>query len=88
MDTFAVYAQILMERIQTIARTQREALDTAAAHIAQAIAQDRRVHVLGTGAHSMMAAEEVLWRAGGLAAWNPILDPGTSLLHGASARQL
>ena len=83
MDTFAVYAQILMERIQTIARTQREALDTAAAHIAQAIAQDRRVHVLGTGAHSMMAAEEVLWRAGGLAAWNPILDPGTSLLHGA-----
>ena len=27
--------------------------------------------------------EEVLWRAGGLAAWNPILDPGTSLVHGA-----
>lgn len=83
MDTLSVYAQILTERIQAIAQTQREALENAAERIAQAIAQDRRVHVLGTGAHSMMAAEEVLWRAGGLAAWNPILDPGTSLLHGA-----
>jgi len=30
-----------------------------------------------------MAAEEVLWRAGGLAPINAILDPGTNLIHGA-----
>ena len=47
MDTLSVYAQILTERIQAIVQTQREALENAAEHIAQAIAQDRRVHVLG-----------------------------------------
>ena len=30
-----------------------------------------------------MAAEEVLWRAGGLAPVNAILDAGTNLIHGA-----
>lgn len=85
MDTLSVYAQILTERIQAIVQTQREALENAAEHIAQAIAQDRRVHVLGTGAHSMMAAEEVLWRAGGLAAWNPIWIPAQACFTGLSA---
>ena len=27
--------------------------------------------------------QEILWRAGGLAFWNAILDPGTNLIHGA-----
>lgn len=83
MDVLATYARIMTDMFQAIASTQREPLEKAAGIIASAVAENRRVHVLGTGAHSMMAAEEVLWRAGGLAAWNPIIDPGTSLIHGA-----
>ncbi len=49
----------------------------------EAIQRDRLIHVIGPGGHSNMAAEEVLWRAGGLAAFNPILDPGTNIAHGA-----
>jgi len=35
-----------------------------------------------------MAAEEVLWRAGGLAPINAILDAGTNLIHGAKRSNL
>lgn len=83
MNTLTLYAKEILLLLESIEQTQKEPLARAGRLIADAIAQNRRVHVLGTGAHSMMAAEEVLWRAGGLAAWNPILDPGTNLVHGA-----
>jgi uncharacterized phosphosugar-binding protein len=54
----------------------------AARVVAAAIARDELVHVIGPGGHSNMAVEEVFWRAGGFAAINPILDPGTNLIHG------
>lgn len=78
---------LLLERIgcvlTEIAQTEVSAIRQSAKMLAQAIREDRRVHLLGTGAHSQIAVEDMLWRAGGLAAWNPILDPATSLLHGA-----
>lgn len=77
------YRQKICDLLQSIEQTQAEAISRAAELLCEAIRQGRRIHVLGTGAHSQLAAEEVLWRAGCLAAWNPILDPGTSLLHGA-----
>lgn len=83
MSALTQYANSITALIRIIEQTQQEPIAKAAQIVAQAIADKRRVHVLGTGAHSMMAAEEVLWRAGGLAAWNPILDPGTNLIHGA-----
>ena len=55
----------------------------AAGVLARAIMADGMIHVIGPGGHSNMAAEEVLWRAGGLAPINAILDPGTNLIHGA-----
>jgi len=51
--------------------------------VAESIAKEEPVHIIGPGGHSNMAAEEVLWRAGGLAPINAILDPGTNLIHGA-----
>lgn len=66
-----------------IADHEGDNIRKAANIICDAMVQERRVHILGTGAHSQIAVEEVLWRAGGLAAWNPIIDPGTSLVHGA-----
>lgn len=62
---------------------ESEALKKAASILADAIQADRMVHIIGPGGHSNMAAEEMLWRAGGLLHINPILDAGTNLIHGA-----
>lgn len=59
-------------------------IKNAAAKMAEVIARDEVVHVIGPGGHSNMAVEELFWRAGGFAAINPILDPGTNLIHGGA----
>jgi len=61
-----------------------EAIQAAAAEVAKVIAREEPVHVVGPGGHSNMAVEEVFWRAGGFAAVNAILDPGTNLIHGGA----
>ncbi|MCF7915776.1 MAG: SIS domain-containing protein [Spirochaetaceae bacterium] len=63
--------------------TEEESIQAAAKAMAESIADDGIIHVIGPGGHSNMAAEEVLWRAGGLAPINAILDAGTNLIHGA-----
>jgi len=60
-----------------------ETIQKASRVVAESIAKEEPIHVIGPGGHSNMAAEEVLWRAGGLAPINAILDPGTNLIHGA-----
>jgi len=47
---------------------------------AKMIEEDRLIHVFGTGAHSIMGAMEVFWRAGGLANINPLFPTGISLM--------
>lgn len=47
-------------------------------------ATERSSIVFGTGGHDNRAAEELLWRVGGLAAFSVILDPGMALIHGAT----
>lgn len=54
-------------------RDQRESIDAAAEMVADAIAADGLIHVFGSG-HSHMMAEEVFHRAGGLWAFNALLD--------------
>jgi uncharacterized phosphosugar-binding protein len=61
-----------------------ETITKAARPVAEAIARDDVIHVIGPGGHSNMAVEEVFWRAGGFAAINAILDPGTNLIHGGA----
>ncbi|MEQ5778051.1 sugar isomerase domain-containing protein [Thalassospira sp. NFXS8] len=58
-------------------------IEKAATVMAKAIMEDKLIHVIGPGGHSNMGVEELLWRAGGLAPINAILDPGTNLIHGA-----
>ena len=62
---------------------QERAIANAAKVMAESISKGNVVHVIGPGGHSNMAAEEVLWRAGGLVCLNSILDSGTNLIHGA-----
>ncbi len=56
----------------------------AAKVVAESIAREELVHVIGPGGHSNMANEEVLWWAGGLAPINAILDAGINLMYGAT----
>ena len=62
---------------------EKDKIKEVASVIADAVENDRMVHVIGPGGHSNIGVEEILWRAGGLAFWNAILDPGTNLIHGA-----
>lgn len=82
LDHFQQYTGAVLKAFDAI-QNDRAAIEAAAAPIAKAISEDRLVHVIGPGGHSNMAAEEVLWRAGGLAPINAILDAGTNLIHGA-----
>ena len=54
-------------------REQGPAIETAAEMIAESVGADGVVHVFGSG-HSHMMAEEVFYRAGGLFAFNAMLD--------------
>lgn len=62
---------------------EAEAIRQGAGKLAEAIEADQMIHAIGPGGHSNIGVEEVLWRAGGLAVWNAILDAGTNLIHGA-----
>jgi uncharacterized phosphosugar-binding protein len=55
----------------------------AAVAVADRVADDRLVNVIGPGGHSSMGAEEIFYRAGGLACVNALLDDGFLLAHGA-----
>lgn len=77
------YLTAVSEIIQKIAHEEQESIDRAAEVLADFVMKDKLINVFGPGGHSNLAAEEVLWRAGGLACVNPILDPGTSLFFGA-----
>jgi uncharacterized phosphosugar-binding protein len=83
MDGIAQYHAAITAMLQKIVDTQREPICRAARRMADAIAQERYIYVIGTGGHSYIASEELFWRAGGLVPIYPILDPGLSLSHGA-----
>lgn len=76
------YIQKVLELIGKAADSQAGKLEEAAGRIADSIADGGVVHCFGTG-HSHMFAEEVFYRAGGLACVNPILDNAFFLHFGA-----
>lgn len=73
------YFADLIDRLGSLRRTLAEPMARAAAVICAAARADRRVYVFGTG-HSHMLAEEVHYRAGGLAFTIPVLV-GSAMLH-------
>jgi len=77
------YASAVFALMRRFLDEERPAVTAAAELVADAVADDRLVHVFGTGGHSVMGAEEVFFRAGGLVAVNAILDEGVMLGHGA-----
>ncbi|MBE7501942.1 MAG: SIS domain-containing protein [Verrucomicrobiales bacterium] len=71
MEQFFATAQTTVARFR---ETQWDALATVAGWLGDALARDGWLYVFGTG-HSHLVAEEVFYRAGGLAHAVPMLDP-------------
>jgi uncharacterized phosphosugar-binding protein len=71
MDRFFGIVQELLPRVRD---SQWERIATVAAWLGEALARDGWLYVFGTG-HSHLLAEEVFYRAGGLAHAVPMLDP-------------
>lgn len=71
--------QKILERIRT---EQAENIRQAGKIVADALANEGIIHTFGTG-HSHIIAEEAFFRAGGIAAVNPILDERLIFLKGA-----
>jgi uncharacterized phosphosugar-binding protein len=66
-----------------IANEEAGRIGAAARLIADCIGRGDLLHVIGTGGHSTIGAEECFYRAGGLVPVDAILDPGFSLGAGA-----
>lgn len=83
IGTFFAALRAILDRIE---EREGENFERAAELIAYCISRESEgalFHVWGPGGHSSIIAEETLYRKGGLASVNPILDAGISLSHGA-----
>lgn len=77
------YHAAVTRLMQRLIDEETSSIGAAADAVAASIEDDRLVHVIGTGGHSVMGAEEVFYRAGGLVPINAILDEGLMLGVGA-----
>jgi uncharacterized phosphosugar-binding protein/N-acetylglucosamine kinase-like BadF-type ATPase len=68
-----LYLQNAQELLGRVAITQQVAVTSCVNLFADALANGKMIHTFGTG-HSHLLAEEIFYRAGGLAAIYPILD--------------
>ena len=72
MKLAEIFLTRVLEQLQALARTQREGIEQAAGWFADALASEHWIYLFGTG-HSHMLAEELFYRAGGLARVVPML---------------
>ena len=68
-----LYLLSAQELLSRVAITQRESIAQCIKLFTEALARGKMIHTYGTG-HSHLLAEEIFYRAGGLAAIYPILD--------------
>lgn len=83
-DFALAYLRAATAALEAIAEKQLNAIHTAAGWVAETVSQGGLLFITGSG-HSHMLAEEIFYRAGGLVAVNPILDPAL-MLHEAAVR--
>lgn len=68
------FAQIVKDTIDNISKTQQDSILRAAEVITNSIINDGILYTFSTG-HSHCVAEEIVYRAGGLAPVDAILEP-------------
>lgn len=64
--------------LTTVATEEQDALNSAAEIIAEAYLRDRKIYIFGC-THSAILAEDVFYRAGAPAFWQPLWGPGMSI---------
>jgi uncharacterized phosphosugar-binding protein len=79
---FQHYIDRLIAILKRIKKEQRDNIEQAGRIIANALASGGIIHAFGTG-HSHLIADEAFFRAGGIAAVNPILHERLIFLKGA-----
>ena len=83
MNLAGKYYQAVKGQIEALGDSQMTQIETAAGWFAEAMGAGRLVYIFGTG-HSHMLAEELFFRAGGLARIIPMLHPPLMLHESAS----
>jgi uncharacterized phosphosugar-binding protein len=78
------YFRFVREQAAGIEKTQRDKIEIAAEWVSEALRQERFIYAFGSG-HSHALAEEMFFRAGGLARVVPILDTRLMVHESASA---
>lgn len=81
------YRDQLVGIIDDVIRTQSASLDAARDALAETLGNNHLLYVAGSG-HSHLLAEEVFYRAGGIAQAQAILDPDLMLHMGAERSTL
>lgn len=81
---FELYLEQVLQALERLRRDQHASIGAAASLVATALASEGVLHVFGSG-HSRLLAEEAFYRAGGLAAVNPILDRRLMFFDGVLA---
>ena len=82
MNDFGYYRSIV-ENLEKINATQSENIRKAGSLMADAIENDRLIHVYGGGGHTTLPVGEMFFRAGGLACINPVMETGLSVFNQA-----
>jgi uncharacterized phosphosugar-binding protein len=80
MNIVESYLGKIEEILEKIRKEEEDNLAKAAELIIESVERDKLIHVFGTGGHSVIAAMELFYRAGGLACINPIFPPGLSVM--------
>jgi uncharacterized phosphosugar-binding protein len=82
MNAMEQFLEITQRTISRLRETQWDHIATVAGWLGEALAREGWLYVFGTG-HSHLVAEEVFYRAGGLAHAVPMLDPRIMLHENA-----
>ncbi len=81
---FEIYIEAARQALNRLGNEEAPSIRAAAAAVADALEAGGVLHVFGAG-HSHILAEEAFYRAGGLAAINPILDRRLMFFDGVMA---
>lgn len=77
------YLETIIANLKQVMETQADAIMSAGTLMADAVCEDRLIHVYGGGGHTTLAMGEMFFRAGGLANINPIMETGLSVFNQA-----
>lgn len=89
MDNLVKYYKEISSRMELILAEEKGNIDKAAELISESLKNENRLlHIFGTGGHSIMACEELFYRAGSLFQIDPIFFSGVAQINGGMKAQV